>query len=197
MARATSARSRSRRSRKQATTVVVLDDLSTGHRSAVPDGAALEVGTYADGAFLAALLERHRIEAILHCAARSLVGESGRRPGALLHRQRRGRRRPARSRPLGRRQPPRLQLQCRRLRRAGDDADPRGCPAPADQHVRRDQADVRGRDGRVRSRLRAPLGEPPLLQRRRARRSGSARTTTRRRTSSRTSSLRWPAPARR
>jgi UDP-glucose-4-epimerase GalE len=57
--------------------VVVLDDLSTGHRSAVPDRARLEVGTYADGKAVTSLLERARIDAILHCAARSLVGESG------------------------------------------------------------------------------------------------------------------------
>jgi UDP-glucose 4-epimerase len=57
--------------------VVVLDDLSTGHHAAIPDGARLEVGTYADGPALARLLERERVDAILHCAARSLVGESG------------------------------------------------------------------------------------------------------------------------
>jgi UDP-glucose 4-epimerase len=57
--------------------VVVLDDLSTGHRRAVPEDAALETGTYADGTALAGVLERQQIEAILHCAARSLVGESG------------------------------------------------------------------------------------------------------------------------
>jgi UDP-glucose 4-epimerase len=56
--------------------VVVLDDLSTGHRAAVPDGASLEVGTYADAAAVQRLLERG-VDAILHCAARSLVGESG------------------------------------------------------------------------------------------------------------------------
>ena len=55
--------------------VVVLDDLSTGHRGAA-DQVILEVGSYGDGPALAALLERHRIEAILHCAARSLVAES-------------------------------------------------------------------------------------------------------------------------
>ena len=60
--------------------VVVLDDLSTGHRSAVPSGARLEVGTYADSGRVASLLDRDRIEAILHCAARSLVGESGVEP---------------------------------------------------------------------------------------------------------------------
>ncbi len=57
--------------------VVVLDDLTTGHRSAVPDGATLVVGSYADEATVRELLERNQIEAVLHCAARSLVGESG------------------------------------------------------------------------------------------------------------------------
>jgi UDP-glucose 4-epimerase len=56
--------------------VVVLDDLTTGHRSAVPAGATLHTGTYADADALSALLRSERIDAILHCAARSLVGES-------------------------------------------------------------------------------------------------------------------------
>ena len=57
--------------------VVVLDDLTTGHRAAVPAGATLHVGTYADRRRRSRrLLESERIEAILHCAARSLVGES-------------------------------------------------------------------------------------------------------------------------
>jgi UDP-glucose 4-epimerase len=60
--------------------VVVLDDLSTGHRAAVPGDATLHVGTYTDGPALERLLEAQRIEAILHCAARSLVGESIREP---------------------------------------------------------------------------------------------------------------------
>ena len=60
--------------------VVVLDDLTTGHRAAVPAGARLAEGTYVDGDALARLLESERIEAILHCAARSLVGESIREP---------------------------------------------------------------------------------------------------------------------
>jgi UDP-glucose 4-epimerase len=60
--------------------VIVFDDLTTGHRSAVPDGATLHVGTYADGDALAELLRAERIEAILHCAARSLVAESIRDP---------------------------------------------------------------------------------------------------------------------
>lgn len=56
--------------------VVVLDDLTTGHRAAVPPGASLHVGSYADEAVVGRLLVSERIEAILHCAARSLVGES-------------------------------------------------------------------------------------------------------------------------
>jgi len=55
---------------------VVLDDLTTGHRGAVPPGATLHVGTYTNRDALARLLEVERVEAILHCAARSLVGES-------------------------------------------------------------------------------------------------------------------------
>jgi len=60
--------------------VVVLDDLSTGHRGAVPEGATPCRGTYTDRDTLARLLETERIEAVLHCAARSLVGESIREP---------------------------------------------------------------------------------------------------------------------
>jgi UDP-glucose 4-epimerase len=60
--------------------VVVLDDLSTGHRESVPAAASIEVGSYGDADLIARLLERAHIDAILHCAARSLVGESVREP---------------------------------------------------------------------------------------------------------------------
>jgi UDP-glucose 4-epimerase len=56
--------------------VIVLDDLSTGHRAAADPGARLVVGSYGDSAAVTALLEREGIDAILHCGARSLVGES-------------------------------------------------------------------------------------------------------------------------
>ena len=56
--------------------VTVLDDLSTGFRGAVSPAATLVVGTYGDTAAVAALLERNRIDAVLHCAAKSIVGES-------------------------------------------------------------------------------------------------------------------------
>jgi UDP-glucose 4-epimerase len=61
--------------------VVVLDDLSTGHRSAVPAEAELRVGNYGDAARLEELFAAATIDAILHCGARSLVGESVEQPG--------------------------------------------------------------------------------------------------------------------
>jgi UDP-glucose-4-epimerase GalE len=60
--------------------VVILDDLSTGHRASVPPTASIEVGSYGDPELMARLLERAQVDAILHCAARSLVGESLRDP---------------------------------------------------------------------------------------------------------------------
>jgi UDP-glucose 4-epimerase len=56
--------------------VVVLDDLTTGHRAIPHPDARLVVGSYADEAATRALLQTEGIEAILHCAARSLVSES-------------------------------------------------------------------------------------------------------------------------
>jgi UDP-glucose 4-epimerase len=56
--------------------VVVLDDLSTGHAAIVNPAARLVTGSYGDGAATRALLEAERVDAILHCAARSLVAES-------------------------------------------------------------------------------------------------------------------------
>ena len=53
--------------------VTVLDDLSTGHADAVPAGATFVKGTLRDDA--AAVLS-DGIEAVLHFAAKSLVGES-------------------------------------------------------------------------------------------------------------------------
>jgi UDP-glucose 4-epimerase len=60
--------------------VVVLDDLSTGHPAAVPERTRLVEGSYGDRAAVARLLAVERIDAILHCGARSLVGESVREP---------------------------------------------------------------------------------------------------------------------
>jgi UDP-glucose-4-epimerase GalE len=56
--------------------VTVLDDLSTGHAGSVPDGATLVEGSFADPDTISRTLEDGGIEAVLHCAAKSLVGES-------------------------------------------------------------------------------------------------------------------------
>jgi UDP-glucose 4-epimerase len=56
--------------------VVVLDDLRTGHRAAVHPAAAFVEGDIADAPAVTTLLRERRIEAILHFAAASLVGES-------------------------------------------------------------------------------------------------------------------------
>jgi UDP-glucose 4-epimerase len=55
--------------------VVVLDDLSTGHEDAVPEGASLVVGSIDDDGVVRELLSGG-VDAVLHFAAKSLVGES-------------------------------------------------------------------------------------------------------------------------
>jgi UDP-glucose 4-epimerase len=60
--------------------VTVVDDLSTGHEAAVVDGADLVDGPYTDAESMGRLLEARQIEAVLHCAARSLVGQSIQEP---------------------------------------------------------------------------------------------------------------------
>jgi UDP-glucose 4-epimerase len=60
--------------------VTILDDLRTGHRAAVPEGAAFVRGDVADAALVGPLLQEHGVEAIVHFAASSLVGESMEKP---------------------------------------------------------------------------------------------------------------------
>lgn len=60
--------------------VVVYDNLSSGHRAAVPEGAQLVIGDIEDRARLGDILA-DGVDAVLHCAARSLVGESMADPG--------------------------------------------------------------------------------------------------------------------
>lgn len=59
--------------------VTVLDDLSTGHADAVPAGL-LVVGSTVDAPLLDRLLPERGIEAVIHFAACSQVGESVREP---------------------------------------------------------------------------------------------------------------------
>ncbi|MET0255162.1 MAG: UDP-glucose 4-epimerase GalE [Luteibacter sp.] len=56
--------------------VVVYDDLSTGHRQAVPAGVTFVHGDIGDAARLTRLFASHRFDAVIHFCARSLVGES-------------------------------------------------------------------------------------------------------------------------
>ena len=60
--------------------VVVLDDLSAGHRQAVSRGAGFVQGNVGNRELVESLLERERIEAIIHLAAFALVPESVAQP---------------------------------------------------------------------------------------------------------------------
>jgi UDP-glucose 4-epimerase len=62
--------------------VAVLDDLSTGHRDAVPDGCRFVRGDVAEAA---GSLLAEGFDGVLHFAAKSLVGESMARPDEYWH----------------------------------------------------------------------------------------------------------------
>ena len=65
--------------------VVVFDNLSKGHRGAVVEGAKFVEGDLLDADQLRQTLNEHRIEAVIHMAASSLVGESVQEPGKYYH----------------------------------------------------------------------------------------------------------------
>ena len=65
---------------RQKHTVVAYDNLSAGHRPAVARGIKLVRGDIADTPKLKRVLKRHRIEAVMHFAANTLVEESVRDP---------------------------------------------------------------------------------------------------------------------
>lgn len=56
--------------------VVVMDNLQTGHRQAVPEKAIFVQGDIRDANALDAVFREHKVESVLHFAANSLVGES-------------------------------------------------------------------------------------------------------------------------
>lgn len=60
--------------------VIVVDNLQTGHGQAVVDGVRLYVGDLRDEAFLEDVFTNHKIEAVVHFAADSLVGISVENP---------------------------------------------------------------------------------------------------------------------
>ena len=55
---------------------VVLDNLSTGFPEAIPEGVPLERGEAGDQAFVAAVLKRHGVGAVMHFAGSIIVPES-------------------------------------------------------------------------------------------------------------------------
>lgn len=61
--------------------VVVIDNLSKGHRAALKPDVRLYEGDLRDAAFLADVFSKEQIEAVMHFAAFSLVGESMEDPG--------------------------------------------------------------------------------------------------------------------
>jgi UDP-glucose 4-epimerase len=65
--------------------VIVLDNLSTGRRAAIPAGVELVEGDVGERAGLARLFERQRIAAVLHFAGSVIVPESVRDPLAYYH----------------------------------------------------------------------------------------------------------------
>lgn len=64
--------------------VVVVDSLAQGHRAAVL-GGTLHVGDIRDAAFLDEVFKAHQIDAVVHFAANSLVGESMHQPAKYYH----------------------------------------------------------------------------------------------------------------
>jgi UDP-glucose 4-epimerase len=60
--------------------VLVLDNLSTGFLSALPDPALAVIGDVGDQALVASLIDAHRIDAIVHFAGSIVVPESVRDP---------------------------------------------------------------------------------------------------------------------
>jgi UDP-glucose 4-epimerase len=64
--------------------VVVIDNLSQGHRAAIPDGVRLVVADLADTAAVEGVVADGPWHAVLHFAALSLVGDSMRRPFRYL-----------------------------------------------------------------------------------------------------------------
>jgi UDP-glucose 4-epimerase len=60
--------------------VVVVDNLTTGFKSAVAKDAELVVGDFGDGELIRSLLERHPVDTVIHFAAKIVVPESVAKP---------------------------------------------------------------------------------------------------------------------
>ncbi|MDR3585495.1 MAG: UDP-glucose 4-epimerase GalE [Desulfosporosinus sp.] len=71
--------------REKGAQVVVLDSLVTGHRKAVPKEVPFYHGDIADAGLVKTVVEAHWVEAVIHFAARSLVGESMTKPDLYFY----------------------------------------------------------------------------------------------------------------
>ncbi|MFY0544169.1 UDP-glucose 4-epimerase GalE [Brevibacillus sp. H7] len=65
--------------------VVVLDSLVTGHRKAVPPHVTFYQGDIADTDLVTSIVNQHAVDAVIHFAARSLVGESVVKPDLYFY----------------------------------------------------------------------------------------------------------------
>lgn len=65
--------------------VIVLDDLSTGRRAALPEDVPLVVGNVGDKALLVDTVTRHGIGTVMHFAGSIVVSDSVERPLAYYH----------------------------------------------------------------------------------------------------------------
>ena len=65
--------------------VVVIDNFLTGHRDSLPGGVSLYEGDIRQGELLDRIFSEHRVDAVLHFAASSLVGESMEQPLKYFH----------------------------------------------------------------------------------------------------------------
>jgi UDP-glucose 4-epimerase len=66
--------------------VTIVDDLSTGFRDAVPDGAKFVQMDVGDGPAMRALAAGHHFDAVFHFAAKALIPESVTDPGIFFQR---------------------------------------------------------------------------------------------------------------
>src|SRR5271155_1604875 len=64
--------------------VTVVDDLSTGHAAAVPQGAGLHRIDIGNRAAMARVLGADRFDAVFHFAAKALIAESVSNPGLFF-----------------------------------------------------------------------------------------------------------------
>ncbi|MDR3541780.1 MAG: UDP-glucose 4-epimerase GalE [Desulfosporosinus sp.] len=71
--------------REKSVQVVVLDSLVTGHRKAVPEEVPFYQGDISDVGLVRNIVETHGVEAVIHFAALSLVGESMSKPDLYFY----------------------------------------------------------------------------------------------------------------